>query len=109
LELSFSTIELREIFEKRATAVEAIGIEAALELEQRLADIEALENVSDFTALFSDNTISRSPHEQSFQLKTGHEVIFRSGHVNTPATTSGAIDWTKVTRMRIVSLEVSDG
>ena len=108
LELSFSTTELRDICEKRRAAVNALGTSAALELEQRLADIEALDNVADLASLFPDDISDHSPIERSLRLTTGHRLLFRSGHVKTPLTSTGATDWKKVTRMRIVAIEADD-
>jgi hypothetical protein len=108
LELSFSTLELRDICERREVAVATLGIPAALELEQRLADIEACNTVADLMSLFPDDIIDRSPDERSFLLTTGHAVVFRSGHVKTPTTSAGATDWERVTRIRIIALEIGD-
>ena len=74
----------------------------------RLADIEALDTSAEFATLFPDDVLDRSPHERSLRLLTGHKIVFRSGHVNTPTTRTGATNWTEVTRMRIVALEASD-
>ena len=108
MELSFSTTELREICEKRGAAIAALGPAAALELEQRLADIEFLETVADLAALFPDNVIERSSNDWALRLNTGYSVVFRSGHVTTPLTSSGGTDWVKVTRMRILAIEADD-
>jgi hypothetical protein len=109
LELSFSTTELRDICEKRMAAMDALGTAAALELEKRLADIEALETVADLASLFPDATVDRSPVERSLRLTTGQELVFRSGHATTPTTPTGATDWAKVNRMRIMAIEIDNG
>jgi hypothetical protein len=108
LELSFSTPELRAICEKRETAIAAFGAAAALELEQRLADIDAADTVADLATLFPDNVLEVSPSEQALRLKTGYRLRFCSGHVRTPLTSSGATDWENVARMRILAIERDD-
>lgn len=108
MELSFSTTELREICEKRGTAIASLGPATALELEQRLADIEALDTVADLAALFPDNVVERSSSERALRLSTGHSLVFRCGHVKAPLTLAGATDWEKVTRMRILAIETDD-
>jgi hypothetical protein len=109
LELSFSTTELREICEKRAVAVAALGLAAALELEQRLADIEASDTAAELSALFPDDISNRTPVERGLRIKAGYWLVFCSGHVRTPTTSAGATDWDGVTRMRVVALEADHG
>lgn len=108
MELSFSTTELREICEKRGAAIAALGTAVALELDQRLADIEASDTVADLEALFPAEVRERSPSERVLRLRTGYRVVFRSGHVKTPLTSTGATDWERVTRMRILAIEADD-
>lgn len=108
MELSFATTELREICEKRDAAVAALGTAAALELEQRLADIEALETAADLGALFPADVLERSQTERALRLRAGYKIAFRSGHVHTPFTPMGDTDWRKVTRMRILAIEADD-
>jgi len=108
LELSFSNAGLRDICEKREVAVASMGLSAALELEDRLADIDASDTVVDFALLFPDDVIDQSPEKRFLRLKSGHQLVFRSGHVKTPTTSTGATDWGKVSRMRIVAIEVAD-
>ena len=109
VEFSFSTTLLREICEKRRAAVDALGTSAALELEQRLADIEAVDTVADLSALFPDDVVALSPVERALRLNAGYKLVFRSGHVKTPTTSTGVTDWEKVTRIRIVALEADHG
>ena len=109
LELSFSTAEIRDVCELRARAAERLGREAAIELEQRLADAEAVECAGELCALFPDAITERSGDRRSLRLSTGHEIVFGSGHLKTPITSQGATNWAKVTRIRIVAIEGRHG
>jgi len=109
VELTFGTTELRGICERRRRATAAIGAQAARELEQRLADFAALATVADLAGLFGENIIERSPIERSIRLKAGYDLVFCVGHVQVPCTPSGATDWAKVSRIRIMALEATDG
>lgn len=102
-------MELREICEKRSAAVNALGSSAALELEQRLADVEASDTVADLIALFPDDVVEQSASARALRLKAGYRLVFRSGHVTTPITSTGSTDWGEVSRMRIVAIEADDG
>jgi hypothetical protein len=65
LELTFQTAELRDICEKRTVAAKELGYAAARELAERLADIEALDTVSDLSLLLGDAICDRSPTEKN--------------------------------------------
>jgi hypothetical protein len=109
VEFTFATTELRGICENRRRAAAAIGVQAAHELEQRIADLAALATVADLASLFAGNIIERSPLERSIRLKTGYDLVFRAGHVKVPQTSSGALDWAKVSRIKFIALEATDG
>ena len=52
VELTFASTELRGICESRRRAISAIGVHAARELEQMLADLAALPTFADLPELF---------------------------------------------------------
>ena len=99
MELSFQTEELREICETRAAAASALGLQAALELERCLADIEAAESVIDVEMLYRERVVEHSTHERSVRFAPEYTLIFRSGHVRTHNLSTGATDWERVTRL----------
>lgn len=39
------------------------------------------------------------------QLSQGYTMVFRANHPRPPLTTSGELDWSKVTRVQIVAVE----
>ncbi len=105
MELAFSTTDVRDVCEKHDAAVAAIGDSAALELEARLADIDAVETVAELAAIFSDQLLERTAHEKSLRLNSGYQLVFQAGHVKTPLTSEGATDWAKVSKIRVVAIE----
>lgn len=105
MELSFSTAELREICEKRENAVAVLGSQAAAELAQYLADIEALATVVELASMHAAIVNVRSNTELSLQLSTGHMVVFGSGHAKRASAKRGATDWGSVSRVRIMAIE----
>jgi hypothetical protein len=60
VDLSFQTKELRDICERRNVAEEKLGVAAALELAQRLADIDA-ETAKDLFSLFPEDITATGP------------------------------------------------
>lgn len=107
MELSFSSKELREICENHEAAVRLFGQEAALALKERLADIVAARQASQFMSLFQCWITQASPEENLIQISSVYKIRIRSGHPKTPITSTGETDWEKVTRIRIVNIEVA--
>jgi hypothetical protein len=110
VELAFGSIHLRNVCESRRRATTVLGgADAARELEGRLADLSAATNVAELSDLFPDDIVDRSPTEQSVRLRSGHDIVFAAGHVMVPVNADGSIDWTQVTRIRILALETRNG
>lgn len=108
LDFAFLTVQIREICEKRARAVAAIGEQAALELERRLADIEACSDVAELEALCGDDLQVVASHRRALHLADGIRMMFTSGHTKPRLTRTGATDWGKVTRLRIDAIGKAD-
>jgi hypothetical protein len=109
VELAFASAELRSICESRRKATAVLGLQAALEVEQRLADLAALSTVAELDALFPAAVIEHSPAERSIRLEAGCSLVFCVGHIEVPRTSSGATDWAKVSRIKITALEPTNG
>jgi hypothetical protein len=108
LELTFNTAELRDICEKRAVATEKLGYAAARELADRLADIEALDNVADLIELLGQAVCDCGPGEKSFRLEAGFDVVFKSAHP-APSGDDPEPKWSTITRMKILAIEQING
>lgn len=109
MEFAFATADLRGICESRRRAANAIGRQAARELERVLADLAAVATLAEFEQLFLGDLIERSPIEQAVRLEAGYDLVIRVGHVKIPKASSGTTDWSKVSRVRIVGLEATNG
>jgi hypothetical protein len=109
LELTFQTAELRELCEKRAAATAELGRDAAGELADRLADIEALDNVAELSDLLGAAILDRNATEKSLRLDSGFSVVFTSGHPSPPGVAPTPTDWKKTTRMKIIAIEPTNG
>jgi hypothetical protein len=109
VELAFADTKLRSICESRKKAKASLGTTAAKALEQKLAELDAFGTVAEFLEMYEEETHQRSPIEMAIRLTAGVDLIFCAGHVKVPQTSSGATDWSKVTRIRVTGLEQSDG
>jgi hypothetical protein len=89
MELAFATEELRRICESRRRATNKFGADTAKSLEMVLADIDACQNVLEFTALFGDHAAPTTNECWQVTLAGADMVTFVSGHVSTPRKKDG--------------------
>lgn len=104
MEFSYETARIKELCEKRVPAVEEFGEEAALDLERRLADLEACDNAVEFLVLCEGDLVQLAGHRWRLQLRGGASIEFISGHLKQLLTETGETDWSKVTRLRIKAI-----
>ena len=105
LELSSSTAEIREICERRDDARAQLGDDAALELSQILADIEAFDTFADFDATFGNQITDRGNSEKCFHMRTGGVIVFRAGHPRNLGAGAAPPNWANTTRLMITGIE----
>jgi hypothetical protein len=105
LELSSSTPEIREICEKRGVARAELGDDAATELAQVLADIEASENYAEFAAMFKSQITDQRETEKCFLMRASCRIVFRSGHPHNLGAGAAPTDWSNTTRIQITAFE----
>ncbi len=108
LELSSSSAEIREICEKRDEARAQLGDDAALELSQILADIEAFDTFADFDATFGGQITDLGDSEKCFRMRAGHSIVFRAGHPRNLGAGATPPDWASTTRLKITRIERAD-
>lgn len=108
MEFAFLTARIKEVCERRASAVAELGEEAALDLERRLADIDACDDALEFRALFGDDLVELSGHRWVLHFAGGRCMELVAGHAKPRLTETGATDWGKVTRLRIEAIGGSD-
>lgn len=104
MELSFETAEVREICEVREVAMTVLGDAAAKALAARLSDVEASRTFSDLQLLLDEQLELHADGTYTLRLSTGSLITGRAGGATVPKTSTGAVDWENVTRMRIVSI-----
>lgn len=107
MEFTFLTAPIKQVCERRASAIAELGDEAALDLERKLADIDACDNALEFRAL-CDSIVELSGHRWAIQLVGGRYVEIVVGHARSRLTETGATDWGRVTRLRIEAFGESD-
>lgn len=74
----------------------------AEQLRRRVADLRAAETTADLLA--SPPYALDGSANMAMDLCDGWRMVFSANHTNVPTLGSGAIDWSAVERIRIVSI-----
>ena len=105
MEISFESKQLREICENEAAGERKLGEAVAAALRSRLADCEA---ASSPLELVAGRPKERGDATISVELCNGHHLVFTANHPLIPTNPGGGVDWAKVHRIRILSVEVDN-
>lgn len=101
LELGFETEALRDICERDKFARKRLGAKVADALRRRLSDFQSIDS-------FDDLPFAK-PRKRSgqcvFQLPEGWQLVVTAGHAENPTLPSGRIDWSRVSRLKILKIE----
>lgn len=81
---------------------------AALELEQRLAELEACDSVANFEETFGALMVV-SATERALPLSCGYQLVFECGHVSVPLSTANGVDWAQITKIKITAVGALHG
>lgn len=107
MELAFSEKKFRELCLNDSIARQALGDLVAEKLKSRLADIAATSDASDLFML--PGRLRELLHDRKghlvMDLVDGQQLVFQVGHVKERSLQSGAIDWSRVRRIKILGLE----
>lgn len=74
-------------------------------LKHRLADLRAAAAVGDLLAGHPRPGNGPAKDHIVIDLCEEHRLVISANHVRNPATESGAVDWNKVGRIRILRIE----
>lgn len=106
LEVAFATQRLRNICESRDAAEEAVGPDDAEQLAHRLADLFSADHVSD---LIAGQPRSSNDDPRLLVIEIGKKrLLLAPNHQHIPRTQGGEVDWARVDRVKIVSIEGDD-
>ena len=103
MELAFESEKLRDICERESEAARKLGSTAAGMLRHRLADLEAAKSAKDLLA--GQPRVAPDGVTMIIELSDGYKLAFVPNHLLNPTSSAGKIDWAKVSRVRIVSID----
>lgn len=108
MEFAFDNRELRAVCENRRKAEAKFGAQIAQLLFDRLADLRAADSISDLIVgnpqVFDD---SKGLPNLKIELASNYIIILTPNHVELPKGKNGHLDWTTVTRLKIMKIETS--
>lgn len=103
IEILFLNVPLRRLCEQEKLAVRKLGAESARKLRTRLADLRAAAAVADLVAGRPHPLTGDRANQFAVSLSGGHRLVFEPANDPVPRHESdGSVDWTRVTRVRVV-------
>jgi len=107
--LAFETLAIRTLCECQSQAERAFGLKAAARLRERLADIRAAESVTELVAGRPREIQGGRHRHYAVDLANGYRMVFCANHVRIPVDETYRVDWSRVTRVKILKIEVGHG
>lgn len=103
--VAFQTEKLRAICEEPAAAAKGLGPATASDLRGRLADVRAATDTDD---LLVGNPRFAGERGEYLIIDLGDRatMTWTPNHVTPRTTPTGDTDWTRVTRVRLLEIEV---
>ena len=106
--IAFATKRLRQLCETEVTARDALGEKVARKLRARLADLSAAQSVKDLVAGSPREVCRDGTPAIAIKLSCGARLLFTANHSNLPMASRGGVDWSKVTRVKVICIEDGD-
>ncbi|BCO29788.1 hypothetical protein MIZ03_4712 [Rhodoferax lithotrophicus] len=105
LEISFANKSLRTLCENSAKAEAAFGIEAAVRLQRRLADLRAANNINELVDGSYTKDTEGIGNKIIFNLSVDIKMIIIPNHMVIPTLRTGKTDWKKVRRIKVIEIQ----
>jgi hypothetical protein len=109
LELAFDNKLLRQICESEAKARSELGASVAGRLKRRLADLRAAASVDELVAGRPRELEGADGRSIVVDLDDNDRIVFSANHSTVPVLESSAVDWSKVSRVKILRIESDRG
>ncbi len=102
MDITFLNNKIKRLCENRRDAERQFGADCARKLRVRLADLEAAAAVSELVAGRPHPLKGDRQGQFAVDLAGGRRLVFEPIHDPCPCLENQAIDWLRVTRIRIV-------
>ena len=108
MELSFESRDLRAVCEFESEAQKELGARVAAVLKRRLADMRAATSIKDLVAGRPRELEGADGEFMVIDLSDGFWLVFAANHPRNSRTTSGELDWAKISRIKILKIETKN-
>ena len=108
MELAFESESLRTLCESETDAKRELGPAVAEILRHRLADLRAAASVNDLLAGRPRFTDDADQEYIIVDLYDGYRLVLAANHPKNPLTETGRLDWTRVSRIKVLWIESDD-
>lgn len=102
MELAFHYRKLRILCESEAHAKHELGSEVAEVLKRRLADLDAATSAQDLVA---GRPRELDDANMAVDLCDGYRIVFCANHPSNPVTETGDLDWSRISRIKVLRIE----
>jgi hypothetical protein len=109
LEFAFDSKALRTLCEDQTCATASLGDAVAHALRNRLADLRAATYAGDIPAGRPRPLDGSDRNDMAVDLCDGYRLVFAANHRKNPMTSSGEVDWQRVSRVKILRIENDHG
>lgn len=108
MEIAFQSRLLRDCCESEDMLEARFGEEAAAAIIRRLADLRAATTIADLAVGNPCELDAGTNPTLCIDLADGYRVLLRANHLNLPRTSTGALSWPEITRLKVISIEKPD-
>jgi proteic killer suppression protein len=102
MDIAFSNEKLRKLCEMRAEAERRLGADCARKLRTRLSDLDAAATVGALVAGRPHPLKGDRTGQFAVDLAGGMRLVFEPNDDSCPRLDDGAVDWHRVSHIRIV-------
>ena len=107
MDLVFATKTIRHLCESQSKARRFFGKRVADKLRSRLSDLEAALNINDMSVWCLSEPPTEPNGQLSLEIEDGFALVIAAAETPTSNVEGVAIDWTRVTRVKVVKIEKS--
>jgi hypothetical protein len=107
--LAFDTLALRTLCECQWKAERVLGLRVAARLRDRLAEIRSFDAVSKLVAGHPREIEGGRHPYYAVDLADGYRLVLCANHNRTPFLEENRVDWSRVTRVKVLRIEVDHG
>lgn len=108
MEIAFGSKGLRETCECGSKAKRELGDRVAERLTRRLADLRAAGSIIDVAVGNAREVPDKAGRIMTIDLCDGYAIVFSANHLKNPQTDSGKVNWSSVSRIKVLQVSRSD-